>query len=409
MNFFESISSAFNSIKNFKLRAALTLLSISIGVFAIMLSGTLVDSLNGVVDRELSELGDNSFYIKRFPSIMMGHTWRKYMKRKPITYSQVRDLKEDAQIPSLISAICNEGGQTVKSESLTSDPDVVLIGSDEAYFPMMNVGISDGRPFSYEDITLNRNVAVIGNDVVVKIFPNTNPLGKKIKIKNQSYEIIGLLETKGAVLGQSQDNRVVIPITHFLRYFANEWHESIDLVIRAPNKDSFIPAIDEVIGILRSLRNDKPGMENSFEVDTNESLSQDFGAFTGFIAIFGSVSGFIALIAAGVGIMNILLVSVKERTREIGVRKAVGARRSWILSQFMIESIVLCQVGGIIGIVMGIITGAVLSSMINIVVVFPIFWVLFSIFVCTVIGLIFGSYPAWKAAKLDPIDALRYE
>ena len=409
MNILESISLAFNSLRVYKLRATLTLLSIAIGVFAIMGSGTLIESINGAVTGELANLGENSFIFHRLPAIQMGNTWRQYMKRKPITYSQFKDLKKQITITDEISCQSASGGKKIRAGNLETDPDVTLIGSDELYFRMNNTYTSLGRPLMREDIELNRNVVVIGNDVVVKIFPHINPIGKKIRIKNQSFTVIGVMEKKGALLGQSQDNQVIIPVTIFLRYFASWWQESLNIVVRAPNKMALDPTLDQAIGAMRSIRNVKPWENNSFEISTSESLSQQFAQFTVYLSVFGVATGLIALFAAGVGIMNIMLVSVKERTREIGVRKAVGAKRSWVMTQFIIEAITLCQIGGLVGVLFGVCGAWLLTTLFEISIVFSLFWFLTSLIICTVLGIIFGAYPAWKAATLDPIDALRYE
>ncbi len=211
------------------------------------------------------------------------------------------------------------------------------------------------------------------------------------------------------MFGQSQDNMVLIPITHLLNYFASFWESSVQIVLRARSRDVFTQAIDEAIGVMRLVRNLKPWEENDFEIETNESIKEQFSGLTKYLQWFGFISGGIALIAAGVGIMNIMLVSVKERTREIGVRKAVGAKRRWIMYQFIIEAITLCQVGGAIGIVVGVIAGGAFGLLIGGTFSIPVGWVVFSVIICTMLGVIFGAYPAWKAAKLDPIEALRYE
>jgi putative ABC transport system permease protein len=266
-----------------------------------------------------------------------------------------------------------------------------------------------GRTFIEEDIDYNRNVAIIGNDIVVKIFPNVNPLGKEISIKNQKYTVIGILKTRGALLGQSRDNMVIIPITNFLKYFASPWEESLQITVKAISKEMLQATIDEVIGNLRVIRNVKPWEANTFELETNETISQQFGSFVNFLSIFGFISGGFALVAAGVGIMNIMLVAVKERTREIGIRKAVGARRRWILWQFILEAITLSQIGGLFGIIFGVLGGYLLGNAIKLPLFFPVPWVVLSIIVCTILGIAFGTYPAYRAANLDPIEALRYE
>jgi putative ABC transport system permease protein len=409
MNVFESIMLAFDSVRVNKLRASLTLLSIAIGVFAIVGAGTLVQSINNAVTGEMAALGENMFSIYRIPKIQTGNTWRKYRKRKPINYSQYIDFKNKLTIAKAVSSQSESSGHTVQYAGMATDPNVSLIGTDENHFLITNTNIVEGRPLTTQDIDLNRKVALIGNDVVIKVFPSVSPLGKKIKIGNNQYTVIGILEEKGAILGQSQDNKVIIPISQFLRYYASRWEESLDISVMAYNREALMPTIDEAIGLMRSIRDVQPWQENDFELETNESITEQFASFTGYLSYFGLFSGAIALIAAGVGIMNIMLVSVKERTREIGIRKAVGAKRFWILLQFIIETITLCQIGGFIGIGLGVLGGFMLANTIDITLSFPMDWVIISIVICTVLGVISGSYPAWKAATLDPIDALRYE
>lgn len=408
-NLKEAIVMAFKSFGHYKLRTALTLLSIAIGVFAIMGSGTLVNSIDNAVKNEMANLGDNSFKFKKFPDITIGSSWHKYWKRKAITYSQAKELKKNLTLAQFVSVESASRQHTIKAGNLSTDSDVKIIGCDENFFIMNNVNIEKGRAFTEEDIQFNRNVAIIGKDVEIKIFPDINPIGQKIYIKHQAFTVIGLLEQRGAILGQSQDNIVLIPVTQFLKYYATYWEESLNIIVRVESKDKLVPAMDEAIGLMRTIRNDKPWEENSFEVITSETISDQFSVFTTTLSLFGGFSGFIALLAAGVGIMNIMLVSVKERTREIGIRKAVGAKNRWILNQFIIEAIVLCQVGGVIGIILGYFSANFLGNLLNVNIIFPIFWVIFSLIICTFIGFIFGAYPAWKAAKLDPIDALRYE
>jgi putative ABC transport system permease protein len=409
MNFLESIYIAFDSVKSNKIRASLTLLSISIGVFAIIGAGTLVSSINNAVVNEMAGLGETTFSISRMPAIVNGPEWHKYAKRKTITYSQFNSLKKKITNAEYVSSQTEDNGKTVKSGALSTDPDVSLVGSDENYLLTASNNIKTGREINAEDVTYNRNVAVIGNDLVVKLFPNTTALGKKITIENQSFEIIGVLESKGAVMGQSQDNLVVIPISQYLKYYSSEWTESLTITIRAKNKEVLNRAIDDAIAEFRVIRNLKPWIENDFEITTNESISEQFSSFTKYLSYFGFACGLMSLIAAGVGIMNIMLVSVKERTREIGIRKAIGAKNRSILMQFIVETITLCQIGGFMGIVAGIGGAWLLSLQLNLQLIFPTVWVIVAILVCTLLGLVSGLYPAWKAAKLDPIESLRYE
>ena len=409
MNFLESVYIAFDSVRSNKLRASLTLLSISIGVFAIIGAGTLVSSIDNAVVNEMAGLGETTFAVSKMPAVVTGHDWHKYSKRKPITYTQFNSLKKKLTNVEYVSSLCQTGAKTVKAGALSSDPDVTLIGSDENYLLTASNTISTGREINTEDVSFNRNVAIIGNDLVVKLFPNTSPLGKKINIDNCNFEIIGVLEAKGAVLGKSQDNNVVVPISQYLKYYTSEWNESLTITVRAKNKEILNRTVEDAISEFRIIRNLKPWIDNDFEISTNESISEQFSGFTKFLTYFGMICGIMSLIAAGVGIMNIMLVSVKERTREIGIRKAIGAKNRSILMQFIIETITLCQIGGLMGIIAGLSGAWLLSLQLKLPLIFPTFWVITAIIVCTVLGVVSGLYPAWKAAKLDPIDSLRYE
>jgi len=409
MDFTESIYQAIDSIRTNKLRTFLTLLSIAIGVFALIVAGTLINSFEKAVLAQLEEIGETTFWIQRLPSIQTGHTWHKYRQRKPITYRQYKELVRMTNSTPWISAHSYTFGMTINAGNLSTDPDVYVAGADSNFFITNSIDVEFGRTFIEEDIDYNRNVAIIGNDIVVKIFPNVNPLGKEISIKNQKYTVIGILKTRGALLGQSKDNMVIIPITNFLKYFASPWEESLQITVKAISKEMLQATMDEVIGNMRVIRNVKPWEANTFELETNETISQQFGSFVNFLSIFGFISGGFALVAAGVGIMNIMLVAVKERTREIGIRKAVGARRRWILWQFILEAITLSQIGGLFGIIFGVLGGYLLGNAIKLPLFFPVPWVVLSIIVCTILGIAFGTYPAYRAANLDPIEALRYE
>jgi putative ABC transport system permease protein len=409
MDFTESIYQAIDSIRTNKLRTFLTLLSIAIGVFALIVAGTLINSFEKAVLAQLEEIGETTFWIQRLPSIQTGNTWYKYRQRKPITYRQYKELVRMTNSTPWISAHSYTIGMTINAGNLSTDPDVYVAGADPNFFITNSIDVEFGRTFIEEDIDYNRNVAIIGNDIVVKIFPSVNPLGKEISIKNQKYTVIGILKTRGALLGQSKDNMVIIPITNFLKYFASPWEESLQITVKAISKEMLQATMDEVIGNMRVIRNVKPWEANTFELETNETISQQFGSFVNFLSIFGFISGGFALVAAGVGIMNIMLVAVKERTREIGIRKAVGARRRWILWQFILEAITLSQIGGLFGIIFGVLGGYLLGNAIKLPLFFPVPWVVLSIIVCTILGIAFGTYPAYRAANLDPIEALRYE
>lgn len=415
MNTTEAIKQAIDAVRAQKLRSGLTLLSIGIGVFAIIASTSITTTLQKVVGTQLADLGEHSFLIQRTPSIQFGHSWQKYMRRKPITYEQALEFRRRMTTTQLITISNTNPAYTIKTAGASTDPDVSLIGVDHLYSTVNAVSYDRGRGIVEQDVELGRNVAVLGNDVVVKLFGKRNPIGETISIKHQAFTVIGTLEPKGAVLGQSQDNRVLIPMPLFVKYYTWEWDRSVDISVKAWSKLALPATIDEAIGIMRVLRGVKPDEENTFELDTNEALTAQFAGFGSALVVVAWISGIGALIAAGIGIMNMMLVSVKERTREIGIRKAVGARRRWILRQFLVESVTLCQLGGMTGTVGGVATSWLVtfwlrgSGMEAIAYDIPIAPIMFSVIACTLIGVGFGLYPAYRAASLDPIEALRHE
>ncbi len=414
MNVYESIVIAVDSVRAHKLRSSLTLLSIGIGVFAIIASSGITGTLQQTVSSQLADLGENSMLIQRTPSINFGHSWRKYRTRKDITPDIARGLRERMTTTSLISVSNTNNGFTIQSGQESSNPDVALIGIDDMYFEVNAISLQEGRAFTEQEATIGNNVAIIGTDLL-PLFPDGKPLGKTITIRNQQFTVVGVLERKGGIIGQSQDNRVLIPLAVFIKYYTFRWDTSVDIAIKAYTKESVAATFDEAVGIMRTLRDLKPWEENDFEIDLNEALAGQFNNLSMAIVVVAWISGLGALVAAGIGIMNMMLVSVKERTREIGVRKALGARRRWITRQFLIESVTLCQLGGATGVAGGLLTswGVTLivrtTSVPGLDFVFPWFAVVFSVIACTMIGVGFGLYPAWRAASLDPIEALRYE
>ena len=407
--FIESIIMAFDAVRANKLRSGLTLLSIAIGIFAIIGAGTAVTSLNNSVNGELASLGQNTFQIRHRPSIVTSNRESmRYRSRQPIDFAQAKDFKRQMESAESVSVYDNESRLIVKANNLSTDPTVSVEGIDEGYFICNNVVIDEGREFTAEDINLNRPVIILGRDVAERLFPAISPLGQQVSVKGHRFTVIGLQKKRGSILGSSLDDLVYVPITMYQKYFAE--YITLTIFVKSPSKEALSFVTDEAIGIMRTIRNVKPGDDNNFEIETNESLAASFSGLTDYLTIFGFASGAIALIAAGVGIMNIMLVSVKERTREIGVRKAIGAKRWNIMSQFVIEAITLCQIGGVFGILLGLMGGLALGSALGFQQAsVPTTWVIGSVVICTFLGILFGSYPAWKAASLDPIEALRYE
>jgi putative ABC transport system permease protein len=415
MNATESISIALDAVRAQKLRSGLTLLSISIGVFAIIASTGITTALQNAVNAQMATLGEHSFLIQRTPTLQFGGSWRKYMRRKPITLDQARQFKDMMSMTNLISISNTNPSYVIKAGQTSTDPDVALIGADDLYFNVNAVDLSDGRPFTAHEGEVGGNVAILGKDVVVKLFPRGDAMDRTVSIKNQTFRVIGVLAERGGVMGQSQDNRVLIPMPTFDRYYTWEWDRSVDVSVKALSAEALPATVDEAIGILRALRNVQPWEENTFELDTNDALTAQFSGFSVALLAVAWISGIGALVAAGIGIMNMMLVSVRERTREIGVRKALGARKIWIVRQFLIESVTLCQLGGMAGTAAGIGTAWAVTAVLRGTgmqsLAFELPWgaVIASVVICTAIGIGFGLYPAIRAASLDPIEALRYE
>lgn len=407
MDFREVLSMSFDSIRANKLRASLTILGIVIGVFSVISVMTAVQTLENSINSGLNVMGTNSFIIQKYPAIQMGmgNRW-KYRNRQDITWEQCKFVKEKNDKALYVSITENQGGGLVTSDYESTKPNVDVAGSDEATLATLGKNLETGRNFTEGEIESGRNVAIIGVELATKLFPSMNPLGQSVKMNGTRFEIIGVMEKQGSSFGQSQDNVIYIPITIFIRMY-NE--KSLSLAIMAPNTESYADVEDHITGLLRLARKVPPGEDNDFEIFSNDSLVETFRSFTiVFSAAAGGIS-FIALLAAGIGIMNIMLVSVTERTREVGIRKAIGAQKRDIMRQFLYEAIVLSQVGGILGIILGVLGGNLVALFMDITPTFPWLWAFIGITVCTVIGLVFGIYPAWKASQLDPIEALRYE
>ncbi|MBU1298617.1 MAG: ABC transporter permease [Bacteroidetes bacterium] len=405
----ESFLMAINAIRVNKLRSILTLLGIAVGVFSIIAVMTAMGVLVNSVESGMTMLGSHTFQVQRFPAFQMGDGSRvKYRNRKKITLQHGMAVKQHASLAEAVGLEAWEYGKVVKSvKGVSTNPNVQLAGEDIEGFVTNNWSISEGRLYTEDELASGRNIAVIGQDVVTKLFPKSDPLGESIRIDGQLYSVIGVIEKKGQLLGGSQDNFIVIPLNTFFRVYGKE--RDLHIMVQAKNPEVYEDCIEQVRGILRAARQVPPGGEDDFHIFSNESLIQQFNDVTYYVRLGIMLISMIALIAAGVGIMNIMLVSVTERTREIGIRKAVGARKSNILTQFILEAIILSEVGGVIGVLLGVLGGNIAALLMSVPPIIPYDWAIIGLVVCSLVGLVFGVYPAWKAANLDPIDALRYE
>ncbi len=406
--FKESFWMAIDAIRQNKLRSILTLLGISIGVFSVIGVMTAIRTLESSVESGLNVFAANTFVIQKYPSIQIGRRDKKIRNRKNIDYDQFKKLKDRATLPVLVSVSEGSSVRNVKYKDKVVKNYVELFGGDEGSLRIFKTYISDGRNIAPDDVRYARNVCVLGMDVVDKLFPFENPISKKIQIEGLNYYIIGTAERQGEAFGRSQDNYIAIPITNYLQKFSNKW-TTLSINVEAASDNDYDKTREEAIGIMRTIRKVKPGEENDFEIETNDEMIETFSGFTIGIKLFALAVSIIALVVAGIGIMNIMLVSVTERIKEIGIRKAIGATKKDILTQFLMEAIFLSEFGGVAGIIFGVAGGNIVSVIFNIPAVIPLDWAFIGLAVCSIIGIGFGIYPAWKAANLDPIESLRFE
>jgi len=410
MNLKENIREGAKSIKSNLLRTILTASIIAIGITSLVGILTAIDGIKGAIDTSFSSLGANSFDVRRRrPDRTV--TEGKEQKQYPLLQKdEVLEFKERFTEGTSTLHIRVTGNAEIKRLSKKTTPNFTVTGVDDNYLVIRDYNVENGRNFSQLDIQNGVNYAIIGDEVVTNLFENEDPINRKISMYGNKYIVIGVLEKKGGIGGEnSADRTVFIPFKNAIR-IAKRGYLDYRITVSVPDPTQMEFAIGEATSLMRTLRKDPIGAEESFEVTANKTLEERLGELTTYLRIGGFSIGFITLIGASIGLMNIMLVSVTERTREIGVRKAIGATPEKIRLQFLIEAILICVMGGIGGVVLGLSIGNVVSNLIkagNFVA--PWEWVIVGLLVCLVVGLISGYYPAYKASKLDPIDSLRYE
>jgi putative ABC transport system permease protein len=408
MNIIEVFRQAVDSIRANKLRSSLTLLAIAVGVFAIISANTAVLVLDTYFKDTLSLMGGDVITVSKFPAINMGgQNWEELRNREDITIEQMERMEELTDRTAGVGPNRTYRTTRVSYNEEETEPNIGIRGGNEYYLNNNAYDIEEGRNFMTEDMDYARSVAIIGADVRDALFEREQALGKTIRVEGRPYTIIGVTEAKGNVFGSTMDRFVVIPYTNLAGIYGK--NQNIGIQVRAGSVDRIEAAIDEITGVLRAIRKVDPANPNDFEITTNETLGNAFDSFTGILYTIGFVIGGIVLLGAGIGVMNIMLVSVSERTREIGVRKAVGATRKAIVSQFLMESIAICQIGGVIGIIFGAALGNGAAIWLESSIVIPWESAVGGVGGMTIVGVVFGVYPAFKAAQLDPIESLRYE
>src|SRR5438034_4781434 len=413
MLFREIIAMALSSLGANKLRAALTMTGITIGVFSIISVMTAIGALQNSIEYGLSFLGSNIFQFGKYPVNINagGEIKKKYQNRRDISYRQALHYYELMQ--GNAREICLKcfgyelKGQAVYNGVKTT-PSLLIVGTNRSFLTANAYTLGYGRNLNDEDVDLARNVIVVGKIIEKRLFPHESPIGKVIRMSGHTYTIIGVLAEKGTSFGQSQDDICMMPITRFFEDFGSA-KRTVNIATQSFSQESYNGTLDKGIGAMRIARGLREDQENDFEIYSNDSLNSTFTSIACVVRIGAFVISFIALVAAGIGIMNIMLVSVTERTKEIGVRKSIGARSRDILRQFLTEAVFISEAGGVLGIILGIIVGDLLAAWLKVDLIFPFGWAIAGLLVCSAIGIGFGLYPAYRAANLDPIEALRYE
>jgi len=404
----DTVGMALSTLRTNVLRSVLTLLGIVIGSAAVVAMMSATEGGRRSIQEKFTMIGAGAFSITRFPAVVMGSIdWRKYERRAPITREQGEALRN---LPHVAYVSIEEWGEATWTISTLhrATRRVIQVGGVSPEAEAAHGGVvAQGRFIGTADVLLGRRVAVLGADVADVLFPRANPIGQEVRVRGATFEVIGVAQRQGSVFGESKDGFVCLPWTAYEIVMGRQRDTS--LVVGATAPEEVGRAIDEVTAALRRVRGVRPSEESDFEIFTNDTLQSMVDNLAGVVgaATFGVCA--LALLVGGIGIMNIMLVSVTERTREIGIRKALGARRRRILSQFLVESVTLSGLGG----VMGVLVGAGIALLVREVWQFPMStpaWaVILSLGTACGAGLLFGIYPAARASKLDPVEAMRTE
>ena len=413
MQFSENLSQAVRSVRANLLRAILTLLIIAFGIMALVGILTSIDALLFTMNDSFSGMGANSFTI--VPGSGNLHSNRHGRQEKeadPIDFRQAMDFKDRFDFPASTVSVSGLAtwDATLKYENQKTNPTVLVYGIDEEYLNINGYDLQYGRDFTNIEQEAGTLVTIIGMDIVNDLFKK-NPLAslnKVILVDNQRFTVVGVLASKGATMNRSADRRILIPLIAE-RYLYGNPNKNYDVMVSTSNSTDIDNAISLAIGMMRNIRHLRASQENDFTTEQSDSLLKMLKENTATIRIATILIGFITLIGAAIGLMNIMLVSVTERTREIGISKALGATRANILNQFLTEAVMICQLGGIVGIILGIGIGNGVALLLGGKFIMPWAWIILGFVTCMIVGLASGLYPALKAARLDPIESLRYE
>lgn len=412
MNIFNNLEESLKSIRDNLLRTVLTAMIIAIGITALVGILTAIDGIQASVNDSFAGLGVNTFSIdeKRGGGrTQQGRTEKNY---PPIRYSDVREFKKRYDYPAKISVSTRiTGNAELKRGSEKTNPNIRLYGTDDSYIITEGYELEQGRNFSNIDLSKGLNVAIIGYDTRDALFnENENPINQEISLYGNVFRVIGVMEEMGSVGGGGNaDRKVLIPFAKG-RQIGSGVNLDYRIDVLVSNTGNLETAMGEATSLMSAIRQDPIGAELSFEIQEKKSLSERLGEITGYLRIGGFAIGLITLLGASVALMNIMMVSVTERTREIGIRKALGATPRLIRQQFLMEAIVICQIGGIAGVLLGMGIGNVVANFMNVgQFIVPWVWIISALLICVAVGLFSGYYPAFRASRLDPIESLRYE
>jgi putative ABC transport system permease protein len=427
MKIIDTISLAFRTIRGNKLRTGITVTIIAFGIMALVGINTAIDAMKQKFTESFASMGANGFTIhyKEYRGHFGGNDsdtkkekkgQRKEKKSntgKPITKEQAEAFKSRFNFPSKIAlTLSGTGNAIISLGDKKTSPNVRVYGGDENYAEFNGYTMAAGRNLNDIDVQSGRNVCIIGSDVIKKIFGTTNPekpLEKIIKINNIPYRVIGTLDSKGSTLGMSWDNMIITSYNNVRRFFNSNTNASFNILVKVPDVKLLDVAIGEAEGVFRPIRRLATTEDINFAVDKSDAIVKMLIDFLKYIIGAAVVIGSITILGAAVGLMNIMLVSVSERTKEIGLVKAIGGRQKSVRRQFLYEAIIISLLGALFGIILGVLLGNVFSLILNTGFVVPWDWLILGILICTVVGLLAGIYPSIKASRLNPIEALRYE
>jgi putative ABC transport system permease protein len=405
-----NVQIALNSIKTQLLRTILTVVIIAIGIWALVGILSAVKAMENSISGSFASMGSNTFNIQRYDFNIQRRGGEREKVNPIISYQNIREFVAIYEYPTTQTSLSFTGTRAaeVKFESEKTDPEVQIYGINEFYLENTGTEIENGRNFTIFDIQNNNKVCIIGSDFLKSLFVNDNPIGKTISIRGVKFKVVGVLESKGSTFGNNQDLKVLIPI-QVARGIFTEPNINYTISIMVKETELLNAAQDEAIVTFRNIRGLSPIEKNDFGIERSDDLINRIASITGYLEVAAWIISIITILGSSIALMNIMLVSVTERTREIGVRKALGAKNATISTQFFIETIVIGQIGSVLGIILGILTGLVFSSFFESEFSLPWIPMIWATIITFVVAIIAGFYPAMKASKLDPIESLRYE